>query len=100
MSFQLQNSEVLARLKPFGILFEKSLTDLIKGIRGHSKESPESLLQFFDTVIVECKNELATSDLETKAMAILKLTYLEMYGFDMSWSNFQILEVMASSKFQ
>lgn len=100
MSFQLQNSEVLARLKPFGILFEKSLTDLIKGIRSHSKESPESLLQFFDTAIVECKNELATSDLETKAMAVLKLTYLEMYGFDMSWSNFQILEVMASSKFQ
>lgn len=100
MSFQLQNSEVLARLKPFGILFEKSLTDLIKGIRSHSKESPESLLQFFDTAIVECKQELASSDLETKAIAILKLTYLEMYGFDMSWSNFQILEVMASSKFQ
>lgn len=100
MSFQIQNSEVLARLKPFGILFEKSLSDLIKGIRSHSKVSPESLLQFFDTAISECKNELASSDLETKAMAILKLTYLEMYGFDMSWSNFHILEVMASSKFQ
>ena len=33
-------------------------------------------------------------------MAILKLAYLEMYGFDMSWCNFQILEVMSSSKFQ
>lgn len=99
-SFQFQNSEVLARLKPFGILFEKSLSDLIKGIRSHSKESAESLLTFLDSAIVECKNELSTTDLETKAMAILKLAYLEMYGFEMSWCNFQILEVMSSNKFQ
>ena len=99
-SFQLQNSEVLARLKPFGILFEKSLSDLIKGIRAHSKESPESLANFLDVAIQECRNELSTTDLETKAIAILKLAYLEMYGFDMSWCNFQILEVMSSSKFQ
>ncbi|EER33621.1 predicted protein [Candida tropicalis MYA-3404] len=99
-SFQLQNSEVLARLKPFGISFEKSLNDLIKGIRAHSKESPESLANFLDVAIQECRNELSTTDLETKAIAILKLAYLEMYGFDMSWCNFQILEVMSSSKFQ
>ncbi|ODV78438.1 Adaptor protein complex AP-3 delta subunit [Suhomyces tanzawaensis NRRL Y-17324] len=100
MSFQLQNSEVLARLKPFGISFEKSLSDLIKGIRSTSKDSPESLSAYLNSVILECKNELQTTDIETKASAILKLTYLEMYGFDMSWSNFQILEVMSSNKFQ
>ncbi|KAI5970387.1 APL5 [Candida margitis] len=99
-SFQLQNSEVLARLKPFGISFEKSLNDLIKGIRAHSKDSPESLARFLDSAIQECKTELYSTDLETKAMAVLKLSYLEMYGFDMSWCNFQILEVMSSSKFQ
>lgn len=98
MSFQ--NSEVLARLKPFGITFEKSLADLIKGIRSHSKISPDSLSAFLDSAIQECKSELSTTDMETKAMAILKLTYLEMYGFDMSWCNFQILEVMSSSKVQ
>ncbi|EGW31504.1 uncharacterized protein SPAPADRAFT_67558 [Spathaspora passalidarum NRRL Y-27907] len=100
MSFQLQNSQVLARLKPFGISFEKSLSDLIKGIRSHSKESPEALAQFLDVAIQECKTELSTTDLETKAMAILKLAYLEMYGFDMSWCNFHILEIMSSGKFQ
>lgn len=99
-SFQLQNAEVLARLKPFGILFEKSLTDLIKGIRLHSKESAECLLRFLDDAIMECRNELNTTDLETKAMAVLKLAYLEMYGFEMSWCNFQILEVMSSTKIQ
>lgn len=96
----MQSSEVLARLKPFGISFEKSLSDLIKGIRAHSKDSPESLLTFLDNAIQECKTELATTDLEVKATAVLKLAYLEMYGFDMSWCNFQILEVMLSLKFQ
>lgn len=99
-SFQIQSSEVLARLKPFGISFERSLSDLIKGIRSHSKVSPESLLTYLDNAIQECKTELTTTDLEVKATAVLKLAYLEMYGFDMSWCNFQILEVMSSAKFQ
>lgn len=99
-SFQLQNSVMLSRLKPFGILFEKSLSDLIKGIRSHSKESPESLGAFLEAAVLECKDELSTTDLETKATAVLKLAYLEMFGYDMSWCNFQILEIMSSSNFQ
>lgn len=99
-SFQMQSNEMLARLKPFGISFEKSLNDLIKGIRTHFKESPESLRDFLDNAIEECKSELTTTDLEVKATAVLKLAYLEMYGFDMSWCNFQILEIMSSSRFQ
>lgn len=94
------NNEVLARLKPFGISFEKSLNDLIKGIRSKSKDLPEALSQFIDSALAECRAELRQTDLETKAMAILKLAYLEMYGFDMSWANFSILEVMSSSNFQ
>lgn len=38
--------------------------------------------------------------MDTKTMAVLKLAYLEMYGFDMSWASFHVLEVMSSSKFQ
>lgn len=98
--FHLQNNDVLSRLKPFGILFEKSLSDLIREIRSHSKISAESLQGFLESAIIECKNELMSMDLETKATAILKLAYLEMYGFDMSWCNFQILEVMSSNSFQ
>lgn len=99
-SFPIQSSVVLQRLKPFGISMEKSLSDLIKGIRAHSKESPESLLEFLNDAVNECRDELNTTDLEVKATAILKLTYLEMYGFDMSWCNFHILEVMSSAKIQ
>lgn len=31
-----------------------------------------------------------------KATALLKLTYLEMFGHDMSWASFNVLEVMSS----
>ncbi|KAG7932813.1 hypothetical protein KL934_003468 [Ogataea polymorpha] len=90
---------IRARLRPFGISFEKSLTDLIKGIRANNQD-PEKLATFFDKSIQECRAELKTNDLELKSMAILKLAYLEMYGYDMSWCSFHVLEVISSPKFQ
>ena len=30
---------------------------------------------------------------------MLKLTYLEMFGYDMSWASFNVLEVMSSPKY-
>lgn len=40
---------------------------------------------------------MRTTDL--KATALLKLTYLEMFGHDMSWASFNVLEVMSSPKY-
>ncbi|KAL3451336.1 armadillo-type protein [Aspergillus insuetus] len=37
--------------------------------------------------------------MDKKATALLKLIYLEMFGYDMSWASFHVLEVMSSSKF-
>lgn len=34
-----------------------------------------------------------------KATALLKLSYLEMLGYDMSWASFHVLEVMSSPRF-
>jgi len=97
MSSQTKN-EVKARLRPFGIVFEKSLSDLIKGIRAN--KDPEAQAKFLQDAIQECRKEVRSSDMDLKTMAVLKLAYLEMYGFDMSWANFHVLEVMSSSKFQ
>lgn len=91
--------DVKKRLRPFGIFFEKSLKDLIKGIRSNN-ETPEQLQEFLNHEIVECREEVKSPDFNIKSNAVLKLTYLEMYGFDMSWANFHILEVMSSNKFQ
>jgi AP-3 complex subunit delta len=37
--------------------------------------------------------------IDLKATALLKLIYLEMFGHDMSWASFNVLEVMASPKY-
>lgn len=36
---------------------------------------------------------------DLKATALLKLIYLEMFGYDMSWAAFNVLEVMSSPKY-
>lgn len=36
---------------------------------------------------------------DKKATALLKLIYLEMFGYDMSWAAFHVLEVMSSQKY-
>ncbi|KAH7587063.1 AP-3 complex subunit delta [Nakaseomyces glabratus] len=93
------SEDVKQRLRPFGFFFEKSLKDLIKGIRNNN-ETPEKLEQYFTEVLSECRNETTSPDMILKTNAVLKLAYLEMYGFDMSWANFQVLEVMSSNKLQ
>lgn len=39
------------------------------------------------------------ASIDLKATALLKLIYLEMFGHDMSWAAFNVLEVMASPKY-
>lgn len=36
---------------------------------------------------------------DLKATALLKLIYLEMFGYDMTWVSFHVLEVMSSKKY-
>ncbi|KAG0669792.1 AP-3 complex subunit delta [Maudiozyma exigua] len=91
--------DVMQRLRPYGFFFEKSLKDLIRGIRSHN-DTPEQLEMFLEAQLSECRKEANSSNMELKTNAILKLTYLEMYGYDMSWCNFHILEVMSSNKLQ
>ncbi|EPX73195.1 AP-3 adaptor complex subunit Apl5 [Schizosaccharomyces octosporus yFS286] len=76
------------------MVFERSLNDLIKGIRSH-KDDEES---YINGCLLECRKEVSSQDAEIKAEAALKLAYLEMFGFDISWASFQIIEVMASSQ--
>ncbi|GFF59672.1 putative AP-3 complex subunit delta [Aspergillus udagawae] len=37
--------------------------------------------------------------MDKKATALLKIVYLEMFGYDMSWASFHVLEVMSSSRY-
>ncbi|KAJ5626043.1 hypothetical protein N7510_002352 [Penicillium lagena] len=75
--------------------FEKSLYDLIKGLRNHKGGEDE----YIQACLRECKVEIKTQDMDKKATALLKLIYLEMFGYDMSWASFHVLEVMSSAKY-
>lgn len=76
-------------------MFQKSLADLVKGIRNHKKNEEYYILE----QIEEIKKEISSTDLQRKTIALQKLTYLHMLGYDMSWAAFHVIEVMASPRF-
>ena len=88
----------MSRKSPFGFLFGKNLENLISGIRRRKDEDEKEA--FIHEVISECREEVRSPDYDIKTMAVLKLAYLEMLGYDMTWAGFHVIEVMASPAFQ
>ncbi|XP_019102507.1 PREDICTED: AP-3 complex subunit delta-like [Camelina sativa] len=77
-------------------LFQRSLEDLIKGIRLqlHGDSS------FISKSLDEIRREIKLTDLSTKSIALQKLSYLAaLHGVDMSWAAFHAVEVVSSSRF-
>ncbi|CAM4742130.1 unnamed protein product [Rotaria magnacalcarata] len=79
----------------FGQMFDKSLHDLVRGIRNHKDNEAKYINEAMD----EIKQELKQENAAMKANAVTKLLYLQMLGYDISWSAFNIIEVMSSNKF-
>ncbi|KAG9509886.1 AP-3 complex subunit delta, partial [Fragariocoptes setiger] len=76
-------------------LFDKNLTDLVRGIRNNKDNEAAYIAQSIE----EIKEELKMPNINAKANAVAKLTYLQMIGYDISWAAFNIIEVMSSNKF-
>jgi len=76
-------------------MFNKTLGDLVKGLRAHKKDER----QFIASCLKDIKEELKSTDNELKVDALRKLSYLQMFGFDISWAAFNAVEAMASQKF-
>ncbi|KAI3407871.1 AP-3 complex subunit delta [Psidium guajava] len=77
-------------------LFQRTLEDLIKGMRlqliGESA--------FISKAMEEIRREIKSTDLHTKSIALQKLTYLNsLHAADMSWAAFHAVECMSSSRF-
>ncbi|KZT27607.1 Adaptor protein complex AP-3 delta subunit [Neolentinus lepideus HHB14362 ss-1] len=75
-------------------MWERTLQDLIRGLRANKKDESKFIAQAVD----EIRQEIKSKDMELKAAAVLKLTYLEMLGYDMSWAAFHVVEVMSIPK--
>lgn len=76
-------------------MFEKTLTDVVKGIRASKRDTALYISQ----CIAEIKTEINSSDMHVKANALQKLTFLQMMGYSMNWASFQSIEVMSSPRF-
>ncbi|KAJ7040260.1 armadillo-type protein [Mycena alexandri] len=76
-------------------MWERTLQDLIRGLRANKKDESKFIAKAVD----EIRKEIKSEDMELKAGAILKLTYLDMLGYDMSWASFHVVEVMSSPRF-
>lgn len=77
------------------MVFEKSLTAMVKGIRAHRGNESE----YIQACITEIQKEVASKNMSTKSMAVLKLAYLTMLGYDMAWATFAVVEVMGTNRF-
>jgi AP-3 complex subunit delta-1 len=92
-------------------MWERTLQDLIKGLRANKKDESKFIAQAVD----EIRQEVRSKDMDLKAAAILKLTYvstcstgfeyrvqpclkLDMMGYDMNWASFHVVEVMSSPR--
>jgi AP-3 complex subunit delta-1 len=76
-------------------MFEKTLTDIVKGIRASKRDTSLYISQ----CIAEIKTEIHSSDMYVKANALQKLTFLHMMGYSMNWASFAAIEVMSSPRF-
>ncbi|KAJ7657986.1 Ap3d1 protein [Mycena rosella] len=76
-------------------MWERTLQDLIRGLRANKKDESKFIAKAVD----EIRKEIKSEDMELKAGAVLKLTYLDMMGYDMTWASFHVVEVMSSAKF-
>ncbi|TFY71813.1 hypothetical protein EVG20_g1192 [Dentipellis fragilis] len=76
-------------------MWERTLQDLIRGLRANKQDEAKFIAQ----AVEEIRREIKSKDMELKAAALLKLTYLEMLGHDMGWASFHVVEVMSSPKY-
>ena len=57
-------------------MWERTLQDLIRGLRANKKDESKFIAQ----AIAEIRQEIRSKDMELKAGAVLKLTYVSVFS--------------------
>jgi AP-3 complex subunit delta-1 len=78
------------------ILFQNSLAEVVRKIRNSKKNESETIQQ----CLAEIKSEVSSTAQSVKVMAVIKLTYFAMLGYNADYGAFNIIEVMADPQFQ
>ncbi|EIW71741.1 hypothetical protein TREMEDRAFT_43040 [Tremella mesenterica DSM 1558] len=82
-------------------MFERTLQDLIRGLRAHRASSKASEDAFINEAMTEIREELKGKDMALKAEGVLKMCYLMMlYPIPApSGFAFHVVEVMSSQRY-
>ncbi|KAJ1536850.1 hypothetical protein HK096_007255 [Nowakowskiella sp. JEL0078] len=70
------------------------INELVRGLRANDKNKEK----YVSTCLNQIRQQITKSDPDLKAVAVAKLCYLHMMGYDMTWASFHVLEVMSSPK--
>ena len=76
----------------------KSLTDLVRGIRGF-KNNQSGEGPWIQNQIQVIRKEVHSPTKEVRVGAVLKLAYLQMLGYEIGWAAPDVIEVMSFPKF-
>ena len=77
------------------MFFQQTLSDLIKGIREHSRDEQA----YVNEQVRLLKEEFKTKRAPEYGLPLQKLAYLHLLGYDQSWAAFYVVQVMAQPKF-
>ncbi|KAK3241234.1 hypothetical protein CYMTET_48985 [Cymbomonas tetramitiformis] len=93
--YRVQEASRKARKKAQEVItFQKNLKDMITGMRT-AKGNEES---YINACIQEIHKEIKSTDPRMKGLALQKMTYLVMLGYDMTWASFNVVEVMSQPR--
>lgn len=65
----------------------------MKGLRHH----PNAEQAYVQQEIRQCRHEIRNGDASIKSTGLLKLVYIEMLGYDISWAAFAAVEAMSDA---
>eukprot|EP01071_Lankesteria_metandrocarpae_P004615 Lankesteria_metandrocarpae@DN3624_c0_g1_i2.p1 len=92
MNMDLTGSSVVSNIKT---LFGNNVRTMVQGLRTCPENEEDYLMKCAQSI----RQEIASSDVNTKANAVAKMWYLHMLGHDMAWAAFAIVELMSTQKF-
>jgi hypothetical protein len=74
-------------------LFLRNLYELIRTYLDHAAHGQQD--EYMNGIIQEIQEELLVCTREEKALLVQQLIFVNIVGYDTSWANFTVLEVMA-----
>lgn len=78
-------------------MLSRTLFDVIRGYLNNKVNGTEE--KFVSEQMDEMQKEMASATLDEKSDIVQQVVFLNLIGYDVSWANFMVLEVMSSENY-